>query len=330
MHLANAFELATLAVAIEAGLGYPPRLFSVVGHPASWIGALIAALDRRFNRGDRPFAERRALGVAAIGFLLCVCAAATVLIEFLLAKSGLPAPISLCLLALIASSLIAQRSLHDHVLAVAVAMESRGLPAGREAVGAIVGRDVSVLDEAGVCRAAIESLAENFSDGVVAPAFWLALGGLPGGVCYKAINTADSMIGHRTPRFEAFGFAAAKLDDLVNFFPARLSALWILLAAAFAKGGDSAAGWRAVWRDARGHPSPNAGWPEAAFAGALGLRLGGPRRYGDKEVADGWIGFGDGAATPREIFRALGLYRRACLVHWGALALLTLAITSRA
>jgi adenosylcobinamide-phosphate synthase len=330
MNLTSSFELAVLAVAIEAGLGYPPRLFSMVGHPVSWIGALIAALDRRFNHEDRPFAERRAFGAAALCLVLCACAGLAFLIELLFAGSRLPAPIGLFLLALIASSLIAQRSLHEHVLAVALALESRGLPSGRAAVGAIVGRDVSVLDAAGVCRAAIESLAENFSDGVVAPAFWLALGGLPGGVCYKAINTADSMIGHRTPRFEAFGFAAAKLDDLVNFFPARLSALWIMLAAVLLRGCDPAAGWRAVWRDARGHPSPNAGWPEAAFAGALGLRLGGPRRYGDNEVAAGWIGFGDGAATPRDIFRALGLYRRACLVHWCALALLALAVMSRA
>ncbi len=329
MNLTASFELAALAVAIEGGLGYPPRLFSMIGHPASWIGALLAVLDRRCNREDRPFAERRAFGALALGLLLGVCAGAAFLVEFIFARANLPSPLGLCLLALIASSLIAQQSLHSHVRAVALALEAQGLAAGRAAVGTIVGRNVGVLDEAGVCRAAIESLAENFSDGVVAPAFWLALAGLAGGLCYKAINTADSMIGHRTPRYAAFGFAAAKVDDLVNFVPARLSTIWILLAAAFFKAGDPAAAWRTIWRDARGHPSPNAGWPEAAFAGALGLRLGGPRFYGEQAVADGWIGSGVSTAAPRDIFRALALYRRACLVHWGVIALLAFALMLR-
>lgn len=323
------FEMAVLAVAIEAMVGYPPALFAAIGHPVSWIGALISYFDRRLNREERSFAERRLLGAAALGLILAAAGGAAFVISFLIAHLGLPNPIALCLLALIASSLIAQRSLHSHVHAVALALEDRGLEAGRAAVAAIVGRNVSALDEAGVARAAIESLAENFSDGIVAPAFWLAAGGLPGGVCYKAINTADSMIGHLTPRHAAFGYAAAKVDDAANFLPARLSVLWIAIAAAFLKGASAAAAWRTALSDAGGHPSPNAGWPEAAFAGALGLKLGGPRRYGDKEIADAWIGHSEGASTSQDILRALALYRRACLVHWGALTLVALALIAR-
>ncbi|WPP06280.1 adenosylcobinamide-phosphate synthase CbiB [Methylocella tundrae] len=323
------FELAVLAVAIEAVVGYPPALYAALGHPVSWIGALISYCDRRLNREDRSFAERRILGAAALGFILAAAGGAAFVISSLIVHLALPNSIALCLLALIASSLIAQRSLHSHVRAVALALEHRGLEAGRAAVAAIVGRNVSALDAAGVARAAIESLAENFSDGIVAPAFWLAAGGLPGGVCYKAINTADSMIGHLTPRHAAFGYAAAKLDDVANFFPARLSVLWIAVAAMFLKGAGAGGAWRTALRDGRGHPSPNAGWPEAAFAGALGLKLGGPRRYGDEEIADAWIGSGESAATSRDIFRALALYRRACLVHWGVLALAALLFIAR-
>jgi adenosylcobinamide-phosphate synthase len=329
MTFAAGFELAVLAVALEAGIGYPSTLFAVIGHPVTWIGALIAVLDRKLNRADRSVAERRILGFAAVGLILCAACAGALLVSFFVAHLRLPGPVGLFLLALIASSLIAQRSLDAHVRAVATALDERGLEAGRTAVAAIVGRDVRVLDEAGVARAAIESLAENFSDGIVAPAFWLALGGFPGGVCYKAINTADSMIGHRTPRHEAFGFAAAKLDDLANFLPARLSVVWIVAAAALLNGGDPATAWRMARRDGRGHPSPNAGWPEAAFAGALALKLGGPRRYGEKDIADGWIGDGECAATSRDIFRALALFRRACFVNWGALAIVALALSAR-
>jgi adenosylcobinamide-phosphate synthase len=184
---------------------------------------------------------------------------------------------------------------------------------------------VTSLDEAGVARAAIESLAENFSDGVVAPAFWLALGGLPGGVCYKAINTADSMIGHRTKRHAAFGFAAAKLDDLVNFVPARISALLGVVAAFFMRGASPRAAWRIVRRDARGHASPNAGWPEAALAGALGVRLGGPRAYAGVTVGDAWIGAGK-EPLRQDIRRALRLYRWACGIHLAGLTLIAIAI----
>ncbi len=327
MNVVANLEIAALAAAIEAAIGYPPALFAAIGHPVSWLGALIAWLDRRLNREDDSFARRRLSGVLALGLVLIAAGGASMALGRLAAETAGFA--ALLFVALIASSLIAQRSLHQHVEAVARALDDGGLEAGRKAVAAIVGRDVSVLDEAGVARAAIESLAENFSDGIVAPLFWLALGGLPGGVCYKAINTADSMIGHRTERYEAFGWAAARLDDLVNLGPARLSALWIVIAAVFLQA-DPAGAWRVMRRDARGHPSPNAGWPEAAVAGALGLKLGGPRSYAGKEIADRWIGFGESsAAGPSDIFRALALYRRACLVNGGVLAGLALLLIAR-
>ena len=300
-------------------------MFRAIGHPVTWIGRLIALADGRLNHDDRPFATRRALGFAALFLLLSIAGGGAHLFSLGLASIELPQPASLALTALIASSLIAQRSLDAHVLAVAEALAS-GLESGRTAAAKIVGRDVAKLDEAGVARAAIESLAENFSDAVVAPAFWLALGGLPGGACYKAINTADSMVGHRTQRHAAFGFAAAKLDDIANFCPARLSALLVVIAAWFAPKASARAAWRTVRRDARGHPSPNAGWPEAAFAGALGLRLGGPRVYGEVKIDDAWIGSGR-EAFAKDIRRALALYRFACGIHWAALALIALVIS---
>ena len=191
----------------------------------------------------------------------------------------LPWWIAALTIAVLASSLLAQRSLHEHVAAVRDGLLGGGLPAGRDRLRHIVGRDTELLDEAAVARAAIESLAENFSDAVVAPAVWFALLGLPGAAAYKAVNTADSMIGHDNERFRNFGRFAARLDDLVNLPASRLGAVWIVLAAATIRGATPLGALKAVWRDASRHRSPNAGWPEAAMAGALGLRLAGPRQY---------------------------------------------------
>jgi adenosylcobinamide-phosphate synthase len=223
------------------------------------------------------------------------------------------------------SSLLAQRGLDDHVLEVAEALE-RGVVAGREAVAKIVGRDTGRLDEAAIARAAIESLAENFSDAVVAPVFWLALAGPPGGIAYKAINTADSMVGHRSERYRAFGWAAARTDDLVNLPASRLSALWLVLAAALLPGASAWGAAAAVWRDARRHRSPNAGWPEAAMAGALGFRLAGPRTYDGVAVEDHWMGVGRADATVADIRSALRLYRTAAALQAGVLAAVVAAI----
>ncbi len=296
-------------------------MYRALGHPVTWMGAWLAALDRGLNRPAWSFARRRAAGVLALLALLGATAAVAVPLQGAFGGSwpGLLA------LAVIAASLPAQRSLHDHVGAVALALERDGLAAGRRAVGMIVGRDTAVLDEAGVARAAIESLAENFSDGIVAPALWLALGGLPGCALYKAANTADSMVGHRSERYRAFGWAAARFDDLVNLPASRLAALWILFACPLA-GGSAAGAWRAVRRDASRHRSPNAGWPEAAMAGALGLRLAGPRAYGGEMVEDSVMGDGRRDADAADIRRALALYRAACAVQVGVLAALSVLL----
>ncbi len=298
------------ALLFEAACGYPDRLFRRVGHPVTWIGALITVLDRRLNEARLPAPARRRRGVLAVALLLAATLLPVLLLQAALLDL-LPRLAAIAVLAVLASSLLASRSLHAHVRAVADALEAEGLAAGRAAVAHIVGRDTAELDEAGVVRAAIESLAENFSDGVVAPALWCALLGLPGILAYKAINTADSMIGHRTPRYEAFGWAAARLDDWINLPASRLAAFWLALAA----GRRAGAAWRCVRRDARAHRSPNAGWPEAAMAGALGLRLNGPRRYGAILRQDAWTGDGRPEATVDDLRQALRLYRRACAIQ---------------
>jgi adenosylcobinamide-phosphate synthase len=319
------FELSVtltfLALLIEALVGYPDRLVGAIGHPVTWIGALIARLDAGLNRTGASPPVRRFAGVVSIAIVVAVAAAAGALV----ARGLLLLPLGILLAALAAGTLIAQRSLYQHVAAVAAALERDGLAAGRVAVAKIVGRDPQVLDEAGVARAAIESLAENFSDGIVAPVFWMALAGLPGAAAYKAVNTADSMIGHRTARHEAFGWAAARFDDLVNLPASRLAALLVVGAAALGDRAAAAAAWRAVVRDARRHRSPNAGYPEAAFAGALGLALAGPRAYGGVMVDDAVMGDGRRGATAADIRAALALYRRAdalLIVLVGVIALL--------
>ncbi|MDD3446482.1 MAG: adenosylcobinamide-phosphate synthase CbiB [Zavarzinia sp.] len=309
--------LLLIALAIEAAIAYPDALYRRIGHPVTWIGALIARFERALNRPTMPNRRRLLNGVATLGLILGATVLPALALQVVL-LALLPVWAALPPLALLASALIAQRSLHDHVMAVARALETGGLEAGRASVAMIVGRDTSVLDEAGVARAAIESLAENFSDGIVAPAFWCAVAGLPGIAAYKAINTADSMIGHRNERYLFFGRAAARTDDVVNLPASRLTALWLALAA----GRRAGAALRAVRRDAGHHRSPNAGWPEAAMAGALGLRLNGPKRYGDTWREDHWMGDGRADADAADIRRALALYRRACLIQAAVVALL--------
>jgi adenosylcobinamide-phosphate synthase len=237
----------------------------------------------------------------------------------------LPGLASLILCGVLASTLLAQRSLDEHVLAVAKGLETEGLSGGRMAVAHIVGRETQGLDEAAICRAAIESLAENFSDGVVAPLFWMVIAGLPGALAYKAINTADSMIGHRTERHEAFGWASARCDDLVNLPASRLSALWLALAA-IPVGLSPGAALGTIRRDASRHRSPNAGWPEAAMAGALGIRLSGPRVYDGVPVEERWVGEGRSQLTAKDIRTALKLYRAACGLQIAVLVLLVFGL----
>lgn len=299
-----------LGQAFDALVGEPDALWRRVPHPVVLAGRLIGWLDRSWNLDSDPPSKRRDRGVAALAVVLIAAGAVGSALGGAFEHLGLLGGL---LEAGVVGVLLAQRSLHDHVTTVADAFLRDGLSGARHAVSAIVGRDPATLDEAGVCRAAVESAAENFSDGVVAPAFWYLIGGLPGLLAYKALNTADSMIGHRSDRHRHFGWAAARLDDLANWVPARLSALLVVAAAWTMPDGEPTAAWQAVRRDAGRHRSVNAGWPEAAFAGALGLRLAGPRVYGGTAVEDAWMGDGRTTATPEDIRRALALFRRACL-----------------
>ncbi len=315
---ATTFALALAALIFEALIGYPASVYAVLRHPISWIGSLIALLEQALNRPDWSGAARQGAGVLTLVLVLAATGAFAWAISAVAPKNVF----GFALLAVVVSSLVAQRSLHDHVAAVARALQSHGLEGGRKEVAMIVGRDVSALDVAGVSRAAVESLAENFSDGVVAPAFWTAVFGLTGGALYKAANTADSMIGHKSERYRDFGWAAARFDDLVNLPASRLAALWLVLAAAFSPDADAVAAISAVRRDAANHRSPNAGWPEAALAGALGFKLAGPRVYGGEWVADGFMGEGRAELDAADILRALALYRRACAAQMVVLAVL--------
>jgi len=296
------------ACGIEAVLAYPAIVFGAIGHPVSWIGALISGLELRLNRPDYSAVMRRAAGVMTALLLIAVSLGVGLALE--MAVRSVPV-LGFILAILIVAALIAAGSLDQHVRAVAAALRKDGLASGRQSIAKIVGRDPEALDQAAICRAAIESLAENASDGVTAPALWYLVGGLPGMIAYKAINTADSMIGHMSERFHAFGWAAAKLDDVVNWPASRLTGLMFVAAASVVPGASASSAWQAFCRDARLHRSPNAGWPEAAMAGALGLRLAGPRVYDGVLVQDHWMGDGRAEATPEDIERALTIYRAA-------------------
>jgi adenosylcobinamide-phosphate synthase len=257
-------------------------LTRIIGHPVVWFGKAIDAADRHFNLETVTAAQRRRNGFISILVLMLAVAAIGWLLQSVLRPVWY---FGWMMESFVVSIMLAQRSLADHVSAVASALKTGGLAAGRKEVSKIVGRDPEQLDEAGVCRAAIESLAENSSDGVVAPAFWYAVAGLPGLFAYKLLNTADSMIGHMSDRHRDFGRFAAKLDDAANWIPARLTGALIIAASAIRSGFQTTIrAWTVMLRDARSHRSPNAGWPEAAMAGVLNLCLGGPRRYGEMTV----------------------------------------------
>ncbi len=305
--------LLLAAIAIDAMFGDMPAIYARIPHPIVLAGRAITFFDRKLNRPSRSEPSRRERGIVTVIVLVAAAAAVGYALDWLCRGSLVGAAVE----ALAIGILLAGRSLYEHVAAVTGALESGGLPAGRDAVRHIVGRDPASLDAHGVARAAIESLAENFSDGVVAPVFWYLLLGLPGLFAYKMANTLDSMIGHQTLHYRAFGWAAARFDDLLNLVPARLSGLLLVAASVFT--GEAAAGraFRAMLRDAKKHHSPNAGWPEAAMAGALGLALAGPRRYAEGRVDDPWIGGGTARARPADIARALRLYALGCLLLAG-------------
>ena len=293
--------VALVALAVDALIGWPDWLYRRIGHPVTWLGRLIGALDARLNRG-------RSL-ILRGGLAVLVTAAAALLPALLLTLWLAPLPGGAVALGVLAWPLVASRSLHDHVAAVARPLQVGDVAAARQAVAMIVGRD---LDDrpAPIARAALESLAENASDGIVAPVFWAAVAGLPGIAAYKAINTLDSMIGHMSPRHALFGRVAARLDDVVNLPASRLTAILFLLAAPPNRG----RALRVVRRDAGRHRSPNAGWPEAAMAGALDVRLSGPRSYHGVETPEPWLNEGAPDPAPRDLLAGLRLYRRSMVM----------------
>ena len=314
-------EILLLALGLDALIGDPAALYARLPHPVVIIGRGIGGLDRRLNRAEDPTALRRAAGIAACILLVTLSFG----IGWLLHRSLRALPGGWIAEALLISAFLAQNSLYRHVAAVAQGLAGAGLPGGRRAVAHVVGRDPASLDEPAVCRAALESLAENFSDGVTAPLFWALLLGLPGILTYKAVNTADSMVGHRTPRHLAFGWASARLDDLLNFVPARLAGLVLAVAAFLLPRASPGGAFSAMRRDAPLHRSPNAGWPEAALAGALGLALAGPRRYGGAIVEDNWMNAGvRREASAADIRRGLALYVLACIIQAILVALIAL------
>lgn len=319
------FLILFLALVADRLIGDPEPLWRAVPHPVVLFGRAIGWADRRFNvKAAVPAISRRNGTVAMIALLVLAAVVGGVLERIL---RGIPLVGAVIEIAIVAV-LLAQKSLADHVTGVADGLRREGLVGGRQAVSMIVGRDPERLDEAGVCRAAIESLAENASDGVIAPAFWYALLGLPGLLAYKMLNTADSMIGHRSERYLDFGRFAAKADDVANYVPARLTGGLIAFAAMLLRG--AAAGrrsWNAMMRDAGLHRSPNAGWPESAMAGALGVALAGPRIYaGDVANEPMLNGAGRREATIADIDAALSVFWTACMLLSGIVLALFLIV----
>jgi adenosylcobinamide-phosphate synthase len=305
------FSMLVLALVLDAVFGDFPWLFSQIGHPVVWIGNLIAGFEKRLNRTDLGNADRLLRGTVTSVMVIVVAVGFGGFVQFISALGDTFRALEVLLVAV----LIAQKGLYQHVKAVSNALKKHGISGGRKAVSMIVGRNPDTLDEAGVSRAAIESCAENFSDGVVAPLFWYVLGG-PIGICaYKAINTLDSMIGHRNDRYLYFGRFAARLDDVANFIPARIAGGVICLAAFVGSKTNGISAWRTMLADAKKHKSPNAGWQEAAFAGALEIALAGPRQYGSEVVDDPYIGDGRRDLTAVDIDRALRLFTTSCLIN---------------
>jgi adenosylcobinamide-phosphate synthase len=310
------FYAAAMAIAllIDAAFGWPDALYRRIGHPVTWLGALITALEARLNQ---PTMARRRTGV-----LTCAATVAAAAVPALGIAALVPAgPMGAVLLGLCAWPLVAARAMYTHVAAVAAPLQAGDVAGARHAVSMIVGRDPAALDPPAIARAALESLGENTSDGIIAPLFWGAILGLPGIAAYKAINTLDSMIGHKTPRYMDFGWFSARLDDWVNLIPARLTgALFVLV------GPNPKRAWAVMQRDARAHRSPNAGWPESALAGALDIRLSGPRIYENAITHEPWLNAAAPDPRPEAIDAGLRLYLRAVGVAGAMLALLGMGV----
>ncbi len=317
----NNFVLLALALVVETFVGYPATIQKLIGHPVQWIGSLISFLDDGLNDADASDHDRKLSGVVALVVLCLVPGLAAAIIAWVLAKI----PGGFILNILLATCFIAQKSLRDHVTAVASALP-RSLEEARIEVAKIVGRDVSNLDESGVAKAALETLAENTADGIVAPAFWYAVAGLPGLVIYKAVNTADSMIGHKSEKYLAFGWASARFDDLINLIPARLTGLLFAAASLVISQSAMRNSLKAMWRDAGKHRSPNAGWPESAMAGALGFSFGGPRDYQGESVDLPVMGQGRTLLNAADIRAGLQLYEHTLVLLLAVAVILAMVL----
>lgn len=306
-----------LALLLDWLFGWPDWLYARIGHPVTWIGNLITQLEVRLNRQDRPRSHRIMVGTVSSVFVVAVCAALALALQFML-PDGI---FGVVMGAVLAWPLLAARALHDHVADVQQPLAAGNIERAQDAVSMIVGRDPTKLDEAGIARSAIESLAENTSDGVIAPLFWGVLFGLPGIAAYKAVNTCDSMIGYRNEKYEAYGKFAARFDDIANWIPARLTGLCFVLVST-----DRKHAWQVMQRDARLHRSPCAGWPEAAMAAGLNCRLSGPRSYGDRLEQHPWVNAGAPDPDAATVGRGLVMLKR-CLLLSGAALLLLAAVS---
>lgn len=314
--------VALMALVLDYLIGDPDWLWRKIPHPVAGFGAAIKFFETRLNKQSLNPSSRKLNGCFAILALLVLTFVVGFFIHVLFLKLNF---LGVILEALIASIFIAQKSLVDHVQAVAKAFQQQSLNQARKAVSMIVGRETENLDEGAVSRAAIESLAENSSDGVVAPIFWYLILGLPGLFCYKMLNTADSMIGYKNARFKDFGWASARLDDVANFIPARLTALIIIIALRVFSGRSSAMNaFNVVASDARSHHSPNAGFPECAFAGGLDVKLLGPRIYNGILEEEPFQNSQGKAAVPADINRAIKLFKQSMGVLFVMIAVLLL------
>jgi adenosylcobinamide-phosphate synthase len=322
---AEIFLILVAALLIDRLVGDPDWLWSRLTHPVVLFGKAIGFFDQMLNRNGAGNGASKLRGVATILILLVASIALGVVLSRLFDVLG---AIGFLFEAITVAVFLAQRSLADHVARVGDGLRRDGLAGGREAVAMIVGRDPNTLDEPAVCRAAIESLAENFSDGVVAPAFWYAVFGLPGLLAYKMLNTADSMLGHKSPKYLHFGWASARLDDLANLPAARLSVLLVAAGAYLKRGAEAARAAMDVARRDHGlHRSPNSGWPEAAMAGALDVQLAGPRIYGGVTVDEPMIhGGGRPVATVEDIDAAVSVFYAACSAMMLAFAALAVPL----
>lgn len=322
MNFAVTAPLALAAAILDVSVGYPEALARRVGRPTDWMAAFFGGLEARLNRPSVDLPSRFVVGALALGLYLAGVGIVARLMEVLA-----PGPVGFVVVALVASSLLARQSLDRRIRAVAQGLERGGLAGGRFAVAPLARGNPNSLDEAGVARTALESLAGAYCVSVTAPIFWIAIGGLTGGALYKAIETARRVTGRGADSAFGFGWATAWLETLVTFPAARLAALWLIGAAAITAEASASEAWRAVKRDAHRHPLRNAGWPEAALAGALGLRLAGPRApSGRALMEDAYMGDGRALVTAADVRRGLALFRRAGAIEFIVLALAALLV----